>query len=380
MMLLGSGIRGVGGAVLVYRSLELRRGWRLDGVLCTGRPEWGHMWECPILLELPVDGQDDEACREGRQEGVKGQDEPPVHMLCISPDAPTNPVYYFLGQRGKASLTFDLDGATGPLLLDLGDTAYAPNTSLGPNGEILLWVWIQERRPPSPSLSPRSTHSYAGCMSVPRMLSLSEGKNGWRLMQRPALQVAALRLGPPLVSLEGLLVTFGHPHSLEGASSLSLDLEIRLTRPECDPAEASGLVLRSFRETDPRATCVADVTLLYQWGTGRLEVAVDGQSSPRAGGPLSHPHGRPLNLRVLIDHSIVEVFAGSGEVLTTRVYRGAVPKESSDGGLALVSLGGSTEADVKAWKMETIWGHSEWELTHDLLSNTCGWGASRASG
>lgn len=50
-----------------------------------------------------------------------------THLLCISPDAPTNPVLYYLSTMDKDACRFQLEGAKGPLRLDLGDVLYAPN-------------------------------------------------------------------------------------------------------------------------------------------------------------------------------------------------------------------------------------------------------------
>ena len=50
-----------------------------------------------------------------------------THFLCVSPDAPTNPVLYWLGNFDHKSTQFMLDKAKGPLQLDLGDILYAPN-------------------------------------------------------------------------------------------------------------------------------------------------------------------------------------------------------------------------------------------------------------
>ena len=50
-----------------------------------------------------------------------------THLLCISPDAPTNPVLYYLGTMDQEACRFQLTGAKGPLRLDLGDVLYAPN-------------------------------------------------------------------------------------------------------------------------------------------------------------------------------------------------------------------------------------------------------------
>lgn len=54
-------------------------------------------------------------------------------------------------------------------------------------------------------------------------------------------------------------------------------------------------------------------------------------------------HG--LQMRVLVDHSCVEVYLSSGEVLSTRVYRGH-PPHGSDAGIDFVAYGGIARAEV----------------------------------
>ena len=53
--------------------------------------------------------------------------QPFTHMMCISPDAPTNPVLYWLGNMAPEGTRFLLKDAKGALHLDLGDILYAPN-------------------------------------------------------------------------------------------------------------------------------------------------------------------------------------------------------------------------------------------------------------
>ena len=54
---------------------------------------------------------------------------------------------------------------TGPHRLDLGDIPYAPNTLQAPDGRTLMLAWLQELRR-------AGGFDYAGCLSVPRRLSL----------------------------------------------------------------------------------------------------------------------------------------------------------------------------------------------------------------
>lgn len=59
-------------------------------------------------------------------------------------------------------------------------------------------------------------------------------------------------------------------------------------------------------------------------------------------------------MRVLLDHSCVEVFLSTGEVLSTRIYRGE--PTGPEPGLELIAFGGSARvAQLEAWKVNTIW-------------------------
>ena len=41
----------------------------------------------------------------------------------------------------------------------------------------------------------------------------------------------------------------------------------------------------------------------------------------RIGGPVAMNLGDPVRMRLLVDHSCIECYLGSGEVLSTRIYR-----------------------------------------------------------
>lgn len=62
-----------------------------------------------------------------------------------------------------------------------------------------------------------------------------------------------------------------------------------------------------------------------------------------------------LQMRLLLDGSCVECYLGSGEVLSTRIYRGNAPR-GSDSGIELVSFGGTANVpNVQAWELKSIW-------------------------
>lgn len=71
----------------------------------------------------------------------------------------------------------------------------APRVPSSPQGRLLLWAWLQERR------APGTAATYAGCLTLPRVLTLSA--DGRRLVQTPAPELVALRRGFPLAAGSG---------------------------------------------------------------------------------------------------------------------------------------------------------------------------------
>ncbi|DBA96005.1 TPA: hypothetical protein ACH3X1_001510 [Trebouxia sp. C0004] len=439
-MLMGSGLKGQGGAIMIYRSESLYGGWRFDGMLCeANNTETGAMWECPLLLELtqtqaspkasaqttggiqsihdlhtqlPTPTGKAASFREARNQGgqtdkavesepgnfqelepqpsastsgkaaggvsllsrqisdlsVVSQDsssgsaqQPPTqqqrqqpmqhtHFLCISPDAPTNPVLYWLGAFDHQNTKFILDGAKGPLKLDLGDILYAPNLMIDGKGRHILWGWLQERRKVG-------SYDYAGCLSVPRLVHL----RGNRLIQEPAPEVSNLRRGQ-CWKTRHLSIQEEEMTPLEGLRGSSLDIEVVLDRGD---ASAAGLLFQGWD-----AAGEGSAAIVYDWERSVLEAiyeapprdmgatqdpdAEEDDGLRRVGGPVEADSG-DVHMRILLDHSCVEVYLGTGEVLSTRIYRGH-PPEDADAGISFVSYGGT--ANVRkccAWAVKSIW-------------------------
>lgn len=356
-----------------------------------------------------------------------------AHLLCVSPDAPTNPTIYFLGRRLKDG-TLDLDpeaGAVGPLRLDLGDTVYAPNTlfdtSVSPPRH-LMWAWVQERLPPplcrchrraDVPPSRRGARGHAGCLTVPRVLSVLAG----RLHQTPIPELVRLRVPKtPFFEALGVEVHEGAPLPLPLPCTSwrttrlrdcrRLDFDIVLSRPPpadgIRPASAAGVRLLPFDDFHPSAM------VLYDWQRASLDVWVDAWPPPppgfrssepktasegggdtgggfmaggagerlleprQAGGPVDLG-GRPAQLRIIVDGSCVEVFElEQGHALTTRCYRGG-PAPSDDeeqeendddaraardegddsgpttSGYEFVAVGGTALVDANVWTVGVGW-------------------------
>lgn len=96
-------------------------GWEYVGNLCESPSNT--MWECPIMATLTS------ACPHAAIDAHNGTSDAQGlvrrHMLCISPDYCVNMAQYYLGDYAAGK--FDLEKASGPHALDLGDILYAPN-------------------------------------------------------------------------------------------------------------------------------------------------------------------------------------------------------------------------------------------------------------
>jgi len=143
----GSGLRGAGGRILLYRSPDLIN-WKALPPLAQGEPtglttpdpvDAGDMWECPDFFAL--DGK---------------------HVLLYSTQ---RKVIWEVGEYDPAEHRFHSQKRG---LLDHG-AFYAPKSQLDAHDRRILWGWITEKRPEAEY----SAAGWAGCMSLPRVLSVN---------------------------------------------------------------------------------------------------------------------------------------------------------------------------------------------------------------
>lgn len=410
VVLIGSGLKGVGGTCLVYRTPDLRTpsAWRYDGLLCSGDGETGAVWECPLIAELsPLPpgllpqqpfslglGGRRHSSAAAHHDGAGGGRKPgpggagagadlqhrPLwcdeavggaagggqqpqqqhrrgkrrHFYTISPDACTNATIYWLGDYEAGR--FDMAGAAGPFQLDLGNVLYAPNVMVDDAGRVLLWSWLQEKRTVG-------AYDYAGCMGVPRMLFVDPESD--RLWQLPVPELNKLRSGAEFRASEVPLPP-GAAYPVPSVSGAHLDLCLTLLR---GASAAVGVMLRAWDSAGGGGAAV-----VYHWDERLLEVAFEAldpstmqfslaaPGAQRFGGELDMRPGEPLELRLLIDGSCVEVFTGTGQVLSTRVYRGAPAGAGAAGGSGVEVFavdGPATLARIDAYEMASVWRAQE---------------------
>ena len=93
IILMGAGIKGIGGTTLIYKADALNRDWRYTGKLCTGNDEQGQMWECPLLALLPnVPGMSNDGGEQlSMLEEDRLDDAGVEHVFARASDAPRHP-------------------------------------------------------------------------------------------------------------------------------------------------------------------------------------------------------------------------------------------------------------------------------------------------
>ncbi len=313
-MLVGSGIRDVGGTVFLYRSDDLVHWEYLRPLVCGEAATTGHMWECPDLFPL----------------GHK-------HALVISP-VPLRRSLYMVGTYANDRFVPENRGE-----VDAGGHFYAPQTLLDDRGRRLMWGWLWEGR----SREAQIAAGWAGVMSLPRALTLlPNGTIGWAFVE----ELAALRgtertvPGRSLASQEVDLA-----ESLRG-DALELQVVFRAT---ADPApQAYGLWLRGAPDGQERTR------LVYEPATATLSVDRTASSvSEHAvrdvlGTRLSLAKGEGLCLHVYLDHSVLEVIADGRACLSSRIY----PTRPDSLGVGVFSAGGAVVLEgIRAWTMGSIW-------------------------
>ncbi|MFO7167823.1 MAG: glycoside hydrolase family 32 protein [Chloroflexota bacterium] len=309
--LIGAGIRGVGGAVLLYRSQDLRS-WEYLGPACVGdAAESGTMWECPDLFALG-----------GR------------HVLVISP-IPLERAVYFTGTY--AAHRFTPDG--GFRELDPGGSLYAPQSFRDARGRRIMFGWLREERAQAAQIAA----GWSGAMSLPRVLSLLPDGG---LSQAPAPEVETLRQAH--ARWEGLALPDGRPVAPDGLRGDRLELLAVIDPGEAD---AVGLAVRAAPVGEERTL------LLYERAAGRLVVdrsraSLDPDTARDVRAcALALAPGEPLRLRVFVDRSVIETFANERACMASRVY----PTRPDALGVELFARGGAARLiALDAWEMEAV--------------------------
>jgi len=155
------------GQVLLYKGNSLRD-WTLDRVLAKADDHTGYMWECPDFF--PLGGEHILMCSP---QGIKAQGNDYLNLFQSG---------YLRGtwQPGE-----NLELQQGFSELDHGHDFYAPQSFTAADGRRVVIAWMDMWE----SVMPSKAEGWAGCMTLPRELTLHEG----RVRMVPVDEVRTLR-------------------------------------------------------------------------------------------------------------------------------------------------------------------------------------------
>ncbi|MEI6078443.1 MAG: glycoside hydrolase family 32 protein, partial [Verrucomicrobiota bacterium] len=229
--------------------------------------------------------------------------------------SPYGKVQYFVGDFNAKTCRFH-PRTRG--VLDFGSSYYAPNTMLVPAGRRLVWGWING--------FPEG-HGWNGCLSVPRILSLS---GDGQLRQNPAPQLAKLR-GQGQTWQNADLNDAAKIFLLPATNTLEIATEIDL-----QSAARINFIIKSGNPS-------SQVTVNYDG----LELQVMDCKAPLP----SPKSARTLKMRMFLDRSVLEVFANETVCLTK-----VISPPGPDATLEIRAMDGFACAKkIQVWPMKTIW-------------------------
>lgn len=311
-MLMGAGYRDGSGVALLYRSEDLRS-WTAMGPFCSAQHpvvaghDTGEVWECPQLL-------------------VRGQQALLVLSAWRTDGGPSH-VMYVSGRLVDDRLDPDLVGR-----LDHGPDFYAPALTVDSTGRCVLWGWAWEGRCDADV----ADDGWAGLLTVPRVVDLAADGSP-RMLPVPELETLRGQGGRS----DDLSVQPGVSQLLDGEAGSALDVVARLTPGPRGRMWLGVLAARDGSElTEIGVEADGAVYLSRERSSGR-----PGTHRGSSSMPVGLDRDGGVDVRVLVDASVVEVFAGDGHALTARVY----PEARSSTGLVIGADVAVGTASVQWW-------------------------------
>ena len=255
----------------------------------------GGDWECPDLIQLPIDGDSSK----------KGW----VMIVSLNPGGIEggSGTQYFVGNFDGKSFTPTQDYDK-PQWIDYGKDNYAGVTfSNMPDSRSVLIGWMNSWQyagnlPKTP---------WTGAMTIPRELTLTKSKNGLVLVSNPIKELKSLHSGK---TLKETSIKVKGTHSLKGIFGRELDITMTIVP---NKTGKSGInVLSGNKEFTQIGYDANSGEIFLNRGTSSLTMAIVellGVQKAFVG------KQKEITLRILVDRSSVEVFGMKGEFVITDV-------------------------------------------------------------
>lgn len=280
------------------------------------------IWECPDLVEIPLLGN------PGKKKWV----------LLVSNSHPQGPTFvgmqYFVGNFDGRKFTPEYPKQY-PLYLEYGKDFYAAvtfNNMPKSDGRTILlgWAnnWAYGQDIP--------TEPWRSAMTLPRELYLKNTPYGYRLIQKPVKELAAIRDDS---------VNYTPP----GKVFPGKNFEVEYTYTAGNAAKFGfKIVTGENEETIIGYDRSLQEVYIDRRKSGNVAFHSSFPSVDRA--PVKLQNGK-LKLQVFVDNSIVEIYINDGEqVITDQIF-----PTSSEYSLQQFAEGGTAEADMRVWKIKSVW-------------------------
>lgn len=256
------------------------------------------------------------------------------HMLLMHTHRPYGQCQYYLGRYENHTFYPEDHGKMnwpGGLLM-------APETLLDEKGRRIFFGWIREgAQVPLGDGYCCSEAGWGSVMSLPRVLSLdADGK----LLIDPVTELQTLRKNQQ--QWDAVILKTDEEMILSGAEGDCFELAVVL---EPKDAHRIGVKVRCSPDGEEQTAITYDV----RKSSITIEENESAERSQEA--PFVLPAGRPLELQIFLDRSVLEVFANRRQCITHRIY----PKRDDSKGIRLFSAGGRTRLrSVDKWDMNPV--------------------------
>lgn len=301
------------GMVLIYESNDLTN-WKFKGITAIGhKGEIGYMWDAPGLVN------------------IEGMD-----VLLISPQGIKPSGKNFLNKNQSGWFVGNIDYTTGKFkqtggfgLFDRGFDFYSPQVMKNKDGRVV----IIGRLGMDESSNPEKVEGWSGMMSIPREIKIVNKK----VVTRPVEEMKNLR--GQTISIKDKTIEGEKSFLQINGDAYELELEADLK-----DAKRFSLALRNSETQKTVLTYDREKSALL---LNRDKSGADLSGEREASLALDN---NILKLRIFVDKSSVEIFAGSGEVvMSSRIY----PDKNSTG-IKFISDGKTVIKNLNFYKLKSI--------------------------
>ncbi|UJF36452.1 GH32 C-terminal domain-containing protein [Paenibacillus hexagrammi] len=330
-LIIGSGIKNVGGAALLYTSKDMVN-WEYQHPFFVGDytkyHKTGQVWELPVFLPL---GKDSKGTMK--------------YAMLINPwfdhyDADNvKYVFYWIGTWDKANNKFVPDQEE-PRLFDYGEHFTGPSGMVDGKGRTILFSIAQDRR----SEQQHYDAGWAHNAGLPVVLSL---RNDTELGITPIEELNSLR-GDQIVNVEQSNLAQANDKLQQVKGDM---LEIIL-EAHVGSAKKLGFKLRATTDGQEETNLYYDVENKLL-SIDRMKSSLDPDILKGIQSGNMELDGDLLKLHMYLDRSMIEAYANGKKSITSRIY----PTRGDAMNVSLWSDGGDIDIQsLKVWKMNSAYG------------------------